>query len=165
MNRIVCLCVILLCSISFAFAQGGRGRTRQTKKPVVKKIDPQIAEAEKAWIPFWKEFTVEIKNRDKESLKMMIAEDYNGSFCDYEPSNKREGFFCRGWSDIYADFFNKVPFSSRYVLSKIVKAELDDGTKILRGWDSKNPEWGGYSFEYRSNGKWYLVAFVAGCTA
>ena len=165
MKRIVCLWVILLCSISFAFAQGGRGRTSQTKKPVVKIIDPQIAEAEKAWIPFWTKFTTAIKNRDKETLKMMIDENYEGNFCDYEPTDKKGGFFCAGWDKINKDFFNKVPFDSRYVLSKIDKMELDDGIQIYRSWDSKNSEWGGYSFYYKSDGKWYLAKFIFGCTA
>jgi hypothetical protein len=61
----------LLCSISFAYGQGGRGRTIK-KKPVVKKIDPQIAKAEKAWIPFWANFSQTVKNRDYEILKTMM---------------------------------------------------------------------------------------------
>ena len=85
MKRIVCLCVILLCSISFAFAQGGRGRTTK-KKPVVKKIDPQIAETEKAWILFYEKFRETVKNQDIEELRKIVAEDFNSDFGEKKES-------------------------------------------------------------------------------
>ena len=72
MKRIVYLCVILLCSISFAFTQKSNSKTGVKKQAV----GSQFAEAEKAWIPFLRDFTKAVKSHDKDSLKQMISKNY-----------------------------------------------------------------------------------------
>lgn len=76
MKRIVCLCVLLLCSISFVYAQGRRGRTTRTRKPVVRNVNLQFAEAERAWVPFWNKFREVVKNRDLGGLEELLSEDF-----------------------------------------------------------------------------------------
>ncbi len=75
MKRIVCLCVILLCSISFAFAQGGSGRTNTRAR--AKKVVSPFIEAEKAWMPFWKDLQEIAKNRDLQGLYEIMSEDFS----------------------------------------------------------------------------------------
>ena|SRR5215213_453686 len=73
---IVCLCVILLCAANFAFAQGDDGSL--IKNSIVKKpVTSQFAEAEKAWILFYKNFREVVKNRNRQGLYEAMAEDFN----------------------------------------------------------------------------------------
>ncbi|HMS41691.1 MAG TPA: hypothetical protein PKE69_15780 [Pyrinomonadaceae bacterium] len=168
MKRIVCLCVILLCSVSFAFAQGGRGRTTK-KKPVVKKIDPQIAEAEKAWTPFYEKFLEVVKNREREGLKKLLSVDFN----DINWDASEEDFNVYYW-----EVFERMKKVSRLLRkgelisgvgainttsSRIVSDKWYDGKDKSACQDSKNDNdncgWKIAIFEYR-NGKWLLAAFT-----
>ena len=161
MKRIVCLCVILLCSISFAFAQGGRGRTTK-KKPVVKKIDPQIAEAEKAWVVFWKNFKMSIKNRNINSFLEMMSEEYDVSG-EYDRdgnckgiSNKKEAFLCVFKKN--NDWWELID----WVLSKEVRIYKirKEEEKIVRWIEVGNSEVSqSANFAYEPNGKWYFVSY------
>lgn len=159
----VCLCFFVLAAAGVAYSQGATQGRKNTRKPVVRKIDPQIAEAEKAWIPFWKSFTEAIRKRDKESLKTMISVDYDEG--GEEMSDPREAFFTSGWEYIERDFLRKTWLNGRNRLSKIDKIESDSGFRIVRYWDSEFGEWGAYSFHYMPDGKWYLFDIEPGCTA
>lgn len=87
MKRIGCLLVILFCAATFAFAQGGSGRVTKKKKPVVKKIDQQIAEAEKAWTPFWTNFRETIKTKDSKGFYETMPESFVYGFGIYKRRN------------------------------------------------------------------------------
>lgn len=166
MKKIMLGCLILFFFSIVAFGQGvnaGIANKKVGTRPKIK-VDPLIAEAETAWIPFWVAFTRAIKTRDKETLKSLISEDYDGGGCENEPSDKREAFFCREWKYIQKDFLGKTRLNGRYRLSIISKLDLDSGVHIARFWDSEFGEWGTYSFYYKSDGRWYLVNFIAGCT-
>lgn len=116
MKRIICLFVILFCSIGFAFAQAGKGRMN-TKKPYVRKINTQITKAEKAWIPFWEKFLLIVKNKDRKGLFETMPQNfyfacaYNGGFGFQDNGNRdfeikkfdgitKDGFDCEGWKTL-----------------------------------------------------------------
>lgn len=166
MKRIAYICVILLCSISFAFAQGAKpGRTNTSSKKVVKKtVVSSFAEAEKTWIPFWTNFKKAIKNRDKNSFKELIIKDYDfntygGGSCN-ETADKRDMFFCyaserdnssRWWGELNSWLFDK--------RTRIEKIKNEDGEisrsvslETNRGLNGNAAE-----FSYEKDKKWYLT--------
>ena len=162
MKRIVCLCVILLCSISFAFAQGGRGRTTK-KKPVVKKINPQIAEAEKAWIPFWKKFLKVIKERDSKGLFQLMAKDFDYQFgSNRQRAIKEYSSYPSIWEnleDITAKGATEIlkkgtkivcSFSNARAISKVSPNNWNE----IGGAESENSSF--LVFEFRRN-RWFFV--------
>lgn len=159
MKRIICLCVILLCSISFAVAQGAKpGRTNTNGKKVVKKtVVSPFAEAEKAWIPFWRDFKQAVKNRDKDSLKEMISKNYtcyensSGECSCSNFADKRNIFFCE-----FEDIWKR--------LSELLTSKISFGkTQIIEGEISKsaNRKYGDfteyYVFKFELNSKWQLI--------
>ncbi|HMS41693.1 MAG TPA: hypothetical protein PKE69_15790 [Pyrinomonadaceae bacterium] len=160
MKRIICLSVILLCAATFAFAQGGSGRVTKKKKPVAKKIDSQIAEAEKVWISFWKEFTKAVKNNDNDSFYEMVAEEYDASGLYRNNENcrnfadGRKEFFCllREQENSLANEFSWV-FERRLKLMNIEKSS----EKINRFVKYSNDTYRFAEFIYKANGKWYLI--------
>lgn len=74
MKRIICLCFVLLCSVTFTFSQGTAGKKNKPKQ-TVKKTSPVslLSKAKTAWTPFWAKFTQAVKEHDHESLKEMMV--------------------------------------------------------------------------------------------
>lgn len=156
MKRIVCLCFILLCSISFAFAQG---RTN-TKKPVVKKtIDTKVVEAEKIWMPFWNKFREVVKNRNKQDLKSIVSKDFYG--IDWTVSNSDFNFY---WERLEKMKKTSEFLRSGEVISGVGYIKTTASRIIGEYWNSKTKsacstnygreDWA--LFEFRAK-KWFLV--------
>ena len=157
MKRIVCLCVILLCSISFAFAQ-------RSRKPVAKKIGPQIADAEKAWIPFWTKFLKVIKNRDSKGLFQIMAKDFNYQFSSNRQREiKRytpDSFLWERLEDITAKGVTGLLKKGAEIVCSLSKARTISKVSP-NNWNEIGGEEGGESrflvFEFWRN-RWFFVA-------
>ena len=153
-------CLLLLLTFS-ADLTNGQTRTKRTSKPVVKRIDSQLLEAEKTWPAFWISFKKAIAARDKEIVKLMTLETYGESYCDAEPKDKREGLFCQGWDTLHRDFF-----TTKGKLGRIEKGWYQDNQNaIFRIWTIPYGEWSSYTFIYLLDNKWHLASFSPGCTA
>ena len=163
MKRIFCLCVILLCSISIIFAQGGSGRTN-TKKPVIKKkVNSELVKAEKDWSPFWDNFKATLRKHDKNSFKELISKNYQ-CYCEGECAesnfhDKRDSFFCiaQNWDGWWKGIDWVLGKEIREVRIEKIKKE---GVKITRTVEEVNLEASPTAiFDYQ-NGKWYLLAYI-----
>ena len=159
MKRITYICVILLCSIGFAFAQGAKpGRTNTNSKKVVKKtaVSP-FTEAEKAWTPFWIEFKRAIKNHDKNAFREIISNEYyDGGRCEENSFvDKRERFFCSDQNEWWKSF--DWIFGKRLKIDKISKydGEITRGVSVTARDGISGI---GASFKYEKDRKWYFVS-------
>ena len=182
MKRIVCICVVLLCLASFAFAQGEDAGLKKTKKPIVKKktVGSPFAEAEKAWIPFYEKFREIVKNRDRQGLYNAMAEDFDFR-CAYNGGNGYQGegvgrsfeikkfdsnsdpaYDCGGWKKLVR--MNKVSrllkkgdpsgWGIKRTPSRIIGEYWNNRTKEACSPNDGREDWA--LFEFRAK-KWFFV--------
>jgi hypothetical protein len=163
MKRIAYLCLILLCSVSFVFVQISKGQTRR-KRPAVKKLDPQIAEAEKSWKIFFPKFQKAVKTRNYDLVKEMLVENI---FCgvkeNYDDSFEgkdlrdvcinywREESEDLKWKDLEVVLFRFVQPIEKYdrIVRDVSLAKIIDNC-------SSNDVFAGFVFHQNT---WYLEKF------
>jgi len=165
----VCLMVVLL-GFS-ALPAIGQTKSKPTKHRVVKKVDPLIAEAEKAWASFWPNFKTAIKTRDLDSLKPMVSKDYrctsrsayarsSDSECACENfADRRDSFFCEYRVNEMWDGFNFI-FQRSLRLGKIQKTIEGIEREVSRENGNGARDW--LQFRFGNDGIWYFVGIFAG---
>ncbi|MDQ3801299.1 MAG: hypothetical protein M3384_17900 [Acidobacteriota bacterium] len=99
MKRIACLCVILLCAVSSAFAQKSKSKTAAGKKAAV---SASFAQAEKAWKVFFPKFKDAVKNKDRAFIKSVMYKEFEcwgWDACGDEVTVKPNESLFREWDD------------------------------------------------------------------
>lgn len=172
MKRVVYICIISLCLMSFAFAQGAKpGRTTTHSRKVKQNIASPFAEAEKAWIPFWQNFRELIKNQNYKRLYEVMVADFDFNACDTNYGRDLEikkfmpDAVCSGWDELQSIVNGKVSALSKTTEGRVVNRDNRIYKTPLRTVsDNKksgpcvgeNSDWFAL-FEY-SQGAWYFVA-------
>jgi len=162
MRKTFYILIIVLFSVGFAI-----GQTKGKPTPRKPLSVSRFADAEKAWIPFWNQITLSVRNREKALFKELIVPDYycfegadGGCSCSNYP-DRRDIFFCgidhlarwhndplmTWWKDVGNLIFNK-----KLKIGKIQSLEGYIGRSISYGINNGRSA----NFSFRSNNKWYL---------
>lgn len=149
MRLFICISLIVFCFTTSNIAQ-------KVKKPTVVKpvVVSQFAEAEKAWIPFWRDFKRALGDRDKNAFQETISKEYTGTGnCrDANFSDKRLGYFCNNqlkwWEGLIWIFSKGIKVKKiQRVYSEIERRVTTDESK----------EVGDIAiFRFENDGNWYF---------
>lgn len=119
--------------------------------------DDKKAAAQKAWKPFFDEFRIALRKRDRAALKKMMA-DFNGAETPESVFKQWDNPKVRGWENLNRTL-NLGVVPSRQEPSEIDAGEVPDrvappaaNRNFFRGWLAL--------FKYYGDGKWYFVQFT-----
>lgn len=173
MKRVICLCLVLLYSITLTIAQSTDSKSRSTnaRSSLKKKSTLSlISKAELAWKPFWAEFSRAVKEHDHKSLREIMTSDL---FCncsdingdgdvrdecleDWEkPSDRNYSYI--DWKDL-----TNLVLTGKDTYKLLQEKDLDDGTLTVRRTISPGGEVGGgieYATFVFANGRWRMSTF------
>lgn len=123
----------------------------------------QMKIAKAAWTPFFIKFRRAISSRDRKALRALLSGDFEGGhYGNGDDLNDT----IRVWLDPRDRRAILAAKPSEYLYAKELVGRRDDDNTIIRsiGWRVDIPCCD-ISFEFRSDGKWYITRFECGCTA
>ena len=149
MRKIIYVSMILVFSNIWAFGQtDGKDKVKKQLQSL------QVREAERAWIPFWKDFQLALGSRDRSAFEGMISKEYTGTGnCrDANFPDERKGYFCNNQVNWWEGLIWIV---SRKTKSKKVERVYSEIERRVTTDESK--EIGDIAvFRFEDDGKWYL---------
>lgn len=170
MKKILICCLFIFGLTSIAFSQGvDPGIKKKIVAKSKKKVNPIIAEAEKAWIPFWANLREIIKNRNSKGLFELMAEDYNsqynstnrnteiGKYDKSNPDNKYSWDKLENESKGRAKLLKKGISVNCYGNTKTISKLLPGNWNNITHLQSLDRDF--LLFEFRIN-RWFFVAYA-----
>lgn len=110
------------------------GKNGLPKEPVTEKVNPLIAEAQKAWPQFWKNFRQAILSHDRATLRKVMSFDFTCGF-DIEMKDQKDACLS-DWekssdnNQIYQDWNDLIEIvnTGKDALKIKTQKNLEDGT-------------------------------------